>query len=84
MEAVNEINQYIFYDLCMETTFMEVIYRPMSWIRRKSGSGKCPCLSFAWFMRQMPSVQIEFMELVNAINQSILGIAYMMYKASIP
>ena len=68
----------------METTFMEVIYRPMSWIRRKSGSGKSPCLSFAWFIRQMPNIQIEFMELVNAINQSILGIAYMMYKASIP
>ena len=48
------------------------------WIRKKS------CLSFAWFIRQMLNVQIEVMEVVNAINQSLLGISCMMYKANIP
>jgi len=35
-------------------------------------------------MRQKPNVQIEFVEVVNVINQTILGIAYMMYESNIP
>ena len=60
-----------------------MINRPTPRIRSKSGSGTSLCCCLAWFLCQLTTVQIEFVELVSEINQSDWGMSFKIYMSKI-
>jgi len=81
MQQINKFWGY--HTWCIKLTFHEMINRPTPRIRSKSGSGTSPCCCLAWFLCQLTTVQIEFVELVSEINQSDWGMSFKIYMSKI-
>ena len=55
--------------------------KPASRMRMHSGSRMSPCCWITGFICQMPTVQVEFLELVNEINKSDWKMTFKMYRS---